>query len=394
MSATSQPAPSRASSGAAARDYQAFLARLEEALHQQNQIVIGTRAQRDAERQNWQDAAQRAEAIGTTVKRWQGEERYALDRREQHESDERSQRIWAQGMTVAWRLIPFSRRQVIPPPPKSAKAAASRQLGAASAFASGSATAPQPAAPRKARARRRAQSAGSAPATTAGSKHRAAASAARSSAADTPADRRLQSAGSVVIGVTARDGASPAVRTAASSSSQDRLSQTSSFDKAGVAARAHPLARRGPQAQAANGAAKSSDAPASFMQAWRSRQARRPAHRRLPSQRQLATRLRGDDDVRRCHPQQRRARQARPTTTRDATSPSLARVHVAVAGGGHRGRAATSPTRPRRTAPTVPARRTPIRWRRFRRERCLGRRRLSPHPEPRGQPDQGAPRTS
>jgi flagellar FliJ protein len=83
--------------GAAARDFQAFLARLDEALHQQNQIVIGTRAQRDAERQNWQDAAQRAEAIGTTVKRWQGEERYALERREQHESDERSQRIWAQG---------------------------------------------------------------------------------------------------------------------------------------------------------------------------------------------------------------------------------------------------------------------------------------------------------
>jgi len=84
-------------SGAAARDFQAFLARLDEALHQQNQNVIGTRAQRDAERQNWQDAAQRAEAIGTTVKRWQGEERYALERREQHESDERSQRIWAQG---------------------------------------------------------------------------------------------------------------------------------------------------------------------------------------------------------------------------------------------------------------------------------------------------------
>lgn len=83
--------------GAAARDYQAFLARLDDALHQQNQNVIGTRAQRDAELQNWQDAAQRAEAIGTTVKRWQTEERHALERREQHESDERSQRIWAQG---------------------------------------------------------------------------------------------------------------------------------------------------------------------------------------------------------------------------------------------------------------------------------------------------------
>ena len=83
---------------AAARDYQVFLGRLDEALKQQAQAVTTTRAQRDAERQNWQDAAQRAEAIGQTVKRWQGEEQYALDRREQNESDERSQRIWAQGM--------------------------------------------------------------------------------------------------------------------------------------------------------------------------------------------------------------------------------------------------------------------------------------------------------
>jgi flagellar protein FliJ len=84
---------------AAARDYQVFLGRLDEALRQQTQAVIGTRAQRDSERQNWQDAAQRAEAIGQTVKRWQGEERHELDRRDQIETDERSQRIWAQGMT-------------------------------------------------------------------------------------------------------------------------------------------------------------------------------------------------------------------------------------------------------------------------------------------------------
>ena len=83
---------------AAARDYQVFLTRLDDALKQQAQAIIGARAQRDSERQNWQDAAQRAEAIGQTVERWRGEERYALDRREQHESDERSQRIWAQGM--------------------------------------------------------------------------------------------------------------------------------------------------------------------------------------------------------------------------------------------------------------------------------------------------------
>lgn len=86
--------------GAAARDYQVFLGRLDDALKQQSQSVTSTRAQRDSERQNWQDAAQRAEAIGTTVKRWQSDERHDLERREQHESDERSQRIWAQGETI------------------------------------------------------------------------------------------------------------------------------------------------------------------------------------------------------------------------------------------------------------------------------------------------------
>jgi flagellar FliJ protein len=89
----------RAESGidaAMARDYQAFLARLEEAIRQQTQIVTRTRAQRDGEMQIWQGAAQRAEAVGQMVKRFQSEEARVLDRREQVESDERSARAWAQ----------------------------------------------------------------------------------------------------------------------------------------------------------------------------------------------------------------------------------------------------------------------------------------------------------
>lgn len=87
--------------GAAARDYQAFLARLEEAIRQQNQIVIRTRAQRDSEMQIWQGAAQRAAAVGHMVKRFQTEEARELDRQEQVESDERSARDWAYGRLVA-----------------------------------------------------------------------------------------------------------------------------------------------------------------------------------------------------------------------------------------------------------------------------------------------------
>jgi len=83
---------------ATARDYQVFLARLAEALRQQDQAVTRARAQRDAERDSWQGAAQRADAIGQMAKVWSAEDRRALERYEQKETDEFSQRPRAQGM--------------------------------------------------------------------------------------------------------------------------------------------------------------------------------------------------------------------------------------------------------------------------------------------------------
>jgi len=74
------------------RDYQTFMARLEEAVRQQTQVVTKARADRDVELRTWQSAAQRSEAVGGLVKRWQTEERREDDRQEQRESDERSQR--------------------------------------------------------------------------------------------------------------------------------------------------------------------------------------------------------------------------------------------------------------------------------------------------------------
>ncbi|MDB6102524.1 MAG: hypothetical protein JWO52_2523, partial [Gammaproteobacteria bacterium] len=64
------------------------------------QIVTRTRAQRDGEMQTWQGAAQRAEAVGQMVKRFQTEEVRAVDRREQSESDERSAHAWAYGLVA------------------------------------------------------------------------------------------------------------------------------------------------------------------------------------------------------------------------------------------------------------------------------------------------------
>jgi flagellar FliJ protein len=78
--------------GAGLRDFQAFLARLEEAVRQQTQMVQRARVERDSERNRWQGAASRAKAVGGVVKRWQSEDLREMEQREQSESDERSQR--------------------------------------------------------------------------------------------------------------------------------------------------------------------------------------------------------------------------------------------------------------------------------------------------------------
>jgi flagellar protein FliJ len=86
---------SRAGAGMGAaglRDYQTFMLRLDEAVKQQTQLIIKAKADADAERKVWQHAAQRAEAVGGLVERWQKDEQRQADKREQSESDERSQR--------------------------------------------------------------------------------------------------------------------------------------------------------------------------------------------------------------------------------------------------------------------------------------------------------------
>ncbi len=76
------------------RDYQAFLGRLSEAMRQQQSVVARACADRDAERVRWRDAARRMKAIDHVVDQWQSEERRIADRREQHEIDERAQRVF------------------------------------------------------------------------------------------------------------------------------------------------------------------------------------------------------------------------------------------------------------------------------------------------------------
>src|SRR5262245_6629674 len=73
------------------RDYQQFLARLMEAIRQQTQVVARMRAERDAQQDQWREAATRTKAIDQVVENWKQDERRHADRVEQRESDERAQ---------------------------------------------------------------------------------------------------------------------------------------------------------------------------------------------------------------------------------------------------------------------------------------------------------------
>lgn len=72
------------------RDFQAFLARLGEALVAQAELVAQARAALDAVRAQWREAAQRAHVVDSLAERWQTEETVAANRREQNASDELS----------------------------------------------------------------------------------------------------------------------------------------------------------------------------------------------------------------------------------------------------------------------------------------------------------------
>jgi flagellar protein FliJ len=74
------------------RDYQLFLARLEEAVRQQEQVVAQAIAAFDGSRARWQGAARQVKAVDAVVGKWQGDERRRADQLEQKEIDERAQR--------------------------------------------------------------------------------------------------------------------------------------------------------------------------------------------------------------------------------------------------------------------------------------------------------------
>jgi flagellar FliJ protein len=79
--------------GAGIREFQAFLSKLAEAIHQQEELLEKARTDSEVERSRWQGAAQRSQIMDKVVEQHATRETKARDRRDQRESDDRGQHI-------------------------------------------------------------------------------------------------------------------------------------------------------------------------------------------------------------------------------------------------------------------------------------------------------------
>jgi flagellar protein FliJ len=78
--------------GAGIREFQAFVAKLAEAIRQQEELLRKARSDSESERTSWQGAAQRSQIMDKVVERHSATETKAREVRDQRESDDRGQR--------------------------------------------------------------------------------------------------------------------------------------------------------------------------------------------------------------------------------------------------------------------------------------------------------------
>ena len=74
------------------REYQAFLAKLELAIKEQEAIVQASEQNRSVKKEAWQQKHIRSKVLDKVMQRYQEEERRAEEKREQKELDEKNQR--------------------------------------------------------------------------------------------------------------------------------------------------------------------------------------------------------------------------------------------------------------------------------------------------------------
>ncbi|VAW77412.1 hypothetical protein MNBD_GAMMA15-2058 [hydrothermal vent metagenome] len=74
------------------QDFRVFLSRLNEAIRQQETIIVQCTSQHEQTRQQWVETRSHHQAIDKVIERYRSEEQKMENRREQKEQDEHSQR--------------------------------------------------------------------------------------------------------------------------------------------------------------------------------------------------------------------------------------------------------------------------------------------------------------
>ncbi|MEJ2529684.1 MAG: flagellar export protein FliJ [Gammaproteobacteria bacterium] len=74
------------------QEYRAFLAKLERAIREQEEIIAKGRNVQEFKKGNWQQKHVRTQILGNVIDRYKKSESKANDKREQNEADDRSQR--------------------------------------------------------------------------------------------------------------------------------------------------------------------------------------------------------------------------------------------------------------------------------------------------------------
>ncbi|MCU7918524.1 MAG: flagellar export protein FliJ [Candidatus Thiodiazotropha sp. (ex Epidulcina cf. delphinae)] len=74
------------------QEYRTFLAKLDEAIQQQQDVVAASMVSHSSSKNNWKQKHTRTQALNKVVDRYRRQEIQSADRREQKESDEHNQR--------------------------------------------------------------------------------------------------------------------------------------------------------------------------------------------------------------------------------------------------------------------------------------------------------------
>jgi flagellar FliJ protein len=88
-----QELSSQGMSASQLQEYRAFLAKLDEAIRQQQKVVAASTANHNTHKDDWKQKRTRTQALGKVVERYRAEERQNDARKEQKENDEHNTRL-------------------------------------------------------------------------------------------------------------------------------------------------------------------------------------------------------------------------------------------------------------------------------------------------------------